>query len=119
MSAATTAETFAPATFHSNAATNHSALVATHWWDSCMMSISGDERHAALAPLAAAYYSGGATAVIKAASGSNSGYRRRGWALAMTAVHGPTGMHESQEQHPDILAAKSKAEASLRAYLSM
>ena len=52
-------ETAAHMTSHSAAAINHPALAATHYWDHCEMPVAGVERHAALAPLAAAFNLGG------------------------------------------------------------
>lgn len=113
-------ETAAHMTSHSAAAINHPALAATHYWDHCEMPVAGVERHAALAPLAAAFNLGGAAAVISARRGhTRNGYVARAWALAMTAVHGPVGMHPSQEMHPDVIRAKDQAAASLRTFLGV
>lgn len=57
--------------------------------------------------------------MIKAACGARHGDQKHAWALAMTAVHGPVGMHPSQEQHPEVLRAKREAEEKLRTYLAV
>ena len=103
-----------------NGATNHPALAATHWWDHCNMEPATNERHTALAPLAAAFYVGGPAALIAAARGqTRNGYVARAWALAMTAEHGPTGVHPDHAQHPEVLRAKAKADRTLREYLGV
>jgi len=100
-------------------AVNHPALAATHWHDGCDARPYGVERSRVLAPLAAAYYQGGAAAVIKAASGSNHCDVRACWALAMTVVHGPVGMHPTQEQHPEVLRIKANTKAELERRLGV
>lgn len=114
-----TATTTAPATFHSNAATNSRALSPVHWHDSCGMQIGGEQRSAALAPIAAAFNRGGAAEVIKAASGGRDSYVSRAWALAMTAEHGRTGTVEAMQNHPLVLKAKAEALAALVTHLSV
>lgn len=111
--------TLAPATAHSQGAQNHPALAATHWWADCSKAPYGAERAADLAPIAAAHNRGGAPAVIKAASGSNHCDIRRAWALAMTAVHGPVGTHETQGEHPEVIRAKARAADELRSFLAV
>ena len=61
----------------------------------------------------------GAEAVIEAASGSNHCDVRSAWALAMTVVHGPVGMHPSQTEHPDVIRAKANADKALRSKLGV
>ncbi len=102
-----------------NGASNHPALAATHWWDHCDRPLYSAERTAALAPIAAAFYRGGAEEVIKAASGSRHCDVRSAWALAMTVVHGPVGMHPSQTEHPDVIRAKANADKALRSKLGV
>jgi hypothetical protein len=114
--------TTAPATLFSVAAINHPALACTHYWDACVKDVDPCLlatllRNAELAPLAAAYHSGGASAVLEAASGSNHGVFNQCWALAMTVLYGPTGTHETQMEHPAVIAAKARAEARLRSIL--
>lgn len=123
----TTIETSSPvasdtlsAPLHAQGATNSPALTPIHWWSHCNESIGGVERHTDLAPIAAAFYTGEARAVIKAACGrTNNGYIGRAWSLAMTAVYGPVGTHESQGEHPEVIKAKARALADLRGYLSV
>ncbi len=69
-----------------------------HWGDECETTRGIEyttQRNATLAPIAAAFFAGGEEAVIKAASGSNHCDIMRCWELAMTAVYGPTGIHDS------------------------
>ena len=109
-----------PAPLFVQGATNHPALTPIHWWDGCDLRPCTSERTIALAPLAAAFYQGEARAVIKAASGKTSHSDISGaWGLAMGAVYGPVGMHESQEQHPEVIKFKARCLDHLRAYLSV
>ena len=68
---------------------------------------------------AAAFLAGGAAAVIKAACGGRGDGVTRAWELAMGAVHGPIGAHESQGQHPEVIKVKARCLADLRAYLAV
>lgn len=111
------AETFA--LLAPQGAINHPALEATHWWDHVGRNDVNDARNAALAPLAAAFLAGGAQAVITAACGARGDGSQRAWELAMGAVHGPIGAHESQGQHPEVLKVKARCLADLRTYLSV
>jgi hypothetical protein len=104
------ATTFAPATLHSNAATNRPALSPTHWHDGCTMEIGGGARSSALAPIAAAFNRGGADAVLVAARGGRDSYVSKAWTMAMSAVHGPRGVLPTEEN-------KATAVEQLRAYL--
>lgn len=91
-----------------------------HRYDHCDMPVYGRERNATLAPMAAAFYTGGAAAVIaETKGGTRNGYICRAWELAMTAVYGPVGVHETQGEHPEVLRVKARAEADLRTYLGV
>ena len=78
------------------------------------------ERAAVLAPVIAAFATGGAQAVISGIrGGTRDGYVSRAWCLAMTAVHGPTGTHPEQTQHPEVLRVKALALADLQRFLGV
>ena len=85
---------------------------------STFVSTYATERRTILAPLVAAHAEGGAAAVIAAAKGARSIYESHAWSLAMTAVHGPVGTHPLQTEHPDVVAAKARAEDRLRTFLA-
>ena len=77
-------------------------------------------RTATLAPLVADFATGGAQAVISGIrGGTRDGYVSRAWCLAMTAVHGPTGTHPEQTQHPEVLRVKALALADLQRFLGV
>ena len=108
------------APLHLQGATNSPALTPIHWWDGCDVRPHKSERLTALAPLAAAFYTGEAAAVIKAASGkTGNGDVAAAWGLAMGAVHGPIGVHETQGEHPEVIKFKARCLANLRTYLSV
>ena len=109
-----------PAPLHAQGATNHRALTPIHWWDGCDIRPHKSERLTSLAPLAAAYYTGEAAAVIQAAKGKTGhGDIAHAWGLAMGAIHGPIGAHETQGEHPEVVKFKARCLAGLRAYLSV
>ena len=101
-------------------ATDHTALTPVHWWHDCSKDDRRDERSEALAPLAAGWNTSGAQGVIDAARGkTRNGYVSRAWALAMSAVHGPTSTHPDNANHPEVLRVKSNAAADLARYLGV
>lgn len=117
--AAVTSSNTVAAPLHAQGATNHPALTPIHWWHDCGKD-GTDERSAALAPIAAGFNTGEAAGVIEAARGkTRNGYVSRAWSLALTAVHGPIGMHPEQTQHPEVIRIKARALADLRTYLSV
>ena len=108
------------APLHEQGAVNHPALTPIHWWDGCDIRPHKSERLDALAPLAAAFYTGEAAEVISAARGkTRNGDVAHAWGLAMGAVYGPIGAHESQGGHPEVVKFKAGCLAALRTYLSV
>lgn len=108
------------APLHEQGAVNHHALTPIHWWDGCDIRPHKSERLDALAPLAAAFYTGEAAEVISAARGkTRNGDVAHAWGLAMGAVYGPIGAHESQGEHPEVIKFKARCLAALRTYLSV
>ncbi len=108
------------APLHEQGAVNHPALTPIHWWDGCDIRPHKSERLNALAPLAAAFYTGEAAEVISAARGkTRNGDVAHAWGLAMGAVYGPIGAHESQGEHPEVVKFKARCLAALRTYLSV
>lgn len=83
-----------------------------HWGDECDSTFGIEytvQRNKTLAPIAAAFFAGGEEAVIKAACGSNHCDIMRCWELAMTAVYGPSGIHESWTDEHDRPTAEAMA----------
>ena len=108
------------APLHEQGAVNHPALTPIHWWDGCDIRPHKSERLDALAPLAAAFYTGEAAEVISAARGkTRNGDVAHAWGLAIGAVYGPIGAHESQGEHPEVIKFKARCLAALRTYLSV
>lgn len=101
-------------------ATNHPALTPIHWWHDCGKDDRRNERAEALAPLAAGWNTAGAQGVIDAARGkTRNGDVARAWALAMTAVHGPTRVHPDNVNHPEVIRVRDTAAADLARYLGV
>lgn len=100
-------------------ATNAPALTPLHRWADCGEGLYGVERHAALAPLAAAFVCEGARGILGAFEGLRCSYQSRAWALAMTAVYGPVGTREENIEYPSVVKAKARALADLQSYLSV
>ena len=104
---------------HEQGATNAPALTPIHRWSHCGEGLYGVERHAALAPLAAAFVNEGAKGILGAFGGLRCTYQSRAWALVMTAVYGPTGTREENIEYPSVVKAKARALAELQEYLSV
>ena len=100
-------------------ATNAPALTPLHRWADCGEGLYGVERHAALAPLAAAFVREGAKGILNAFEGLRCTYQSRAWALAMTAVYGPVGTREDRVEYPSVVKAKARALSDLQGYLSV
>lgn len=101
-----------------------------HWHDDCEDdSAYRIERARVLAPIAAAFFTGGEEAVIKATSGSNHSDVTHCWCLAMNAIYGSSRIHESWmdergrpsaeclAKFPDVAAGIERARANLRSFL--
>lgn len=108
----------ATATITASTEMPNSAWSQSHRYDHCDMTVFGRERNATLAPMAAAFNIDGAAGVIAATKGgTRNGYIAHAWALAMSAVYGPVGVHETQGEHPEVIRFKAQALADLATYL--
>jgi len=103
---------------HAQGATNAPALTPLHRWADCGEGRYGVERHAALAPIAAAFNQGAAKGILDSVDAFRCTYASRAWALAMTAVYGPVGTREENIESPTVVKAKARALADLQEYLS-